>query len=94
MSARDVDAHDVGLCVDLAAAVSLLRQAETAQAAGEDPGELWRRAFSIIAPEDHDDALRLAMFVIHWLTWQDPDRLLSALGLIAQIDAFTDGYVR
>jgi len=87
-----VNAHNAGVAVDVAVSVSLMRQLQLAKRHGEDFEDYFELSRRIIGREDRHLAPGPALFALIRLTWNEPDRVVWALGLDDEIDAYVAQY--
>ena len=81
-----------GLALDLVRAVAWLRAAYEAEAAGDDPRPAFARSQSAVSPIDLAEALGLALDALVRLTWDDPETVIEALCLDADLSSDLDAF--
>jgi len=69
-----------------------LRDAYDDEAAGRDPLPSFLRSRAVVAPGDHAEAVGLLVDAVVRLAWNDPDEILQALCLDAQLEADADAF--
>lgn len=80
------------LALDVANATTWLRCAFVARAEGRDPLPDVLRSRAAIQAEDVGDALGEALEALVRLTWDDPESLIEALWLTAELEADADTF--
>lgn len=78
-----MNARTSGITVDIAVFVSLFNAKLRRERVEDDLRE-------IIATEDRDQALAMALYALSRLTRNEPERLTWALGLDAELERFVD----